>query len=101
MTIFPEAHVWPYYTGIRPFGEAAFHYPVATGKPVYTMTVTYQRRRWSRRPRITVFVDGPLRPDATLTRKAQQAQLAELVTQQMRQRSAASTYSYITYQRRS
>ncbi len=47
MTIFPEAHVWPYYTGIRPFGEAAFHYPVATGKPVYTMTVTYQRRRWS------------------------------------------------------
>ncbi|WP_156321852.1 hypothetical protein [Lacticaseibacillus thailandensis] len=46
-------------------------------------------------------MDGPLRPDATLTRKAQQAQLAELVTQQMRQRSAASTYSYITYQRRS
>ena len=100
VAIFPEAHVWPYYTGIRPFSTAAFHYPVATQAPVYTMTVTYQHRRWGRHPRMTVFIDGPLRPNATLSRKQQQVQLADMVARQMRQRSAESTYTYITYQRR-
>jgi hypothetical protein len=26
--IYPEAHIWPYYTGIRPFGDASFSYPI-------------------------------------------------------------------------
>ena len=26
--IYPEAHIWPYYNGIRPFPDTAFAYPV-------------------------------------------------------------------------
>ena len=31
VAIFPEAHVWPYYTGIRPFSDASFQFAVDTG----------------------------------------------------------------------
>ena len=54
IAIFPEAHVWEYYTGIRPFPDGAFKYPVKFGKPAYSMTVTYQKRRFGRRPAAVV-----------------------------------------------
>ncbi len=28
IAIYPEAHVWPYYTGIRPFSTTSFKFPV-------------------------------------------------------------------------
>ena len=43
--IYPEAHIWPYYTGIRPFPATAFRYPVEYNKPVFAFTVTYQKRK--------------------------------------------------------
>ncbi len=57
--IYPEAHVWPYYTGIRPFENGAFHYPVTTNAPVFATTMTYQARRWRQKPRRILYVDGP------------------------------------------
>ncbi|WP_240033602.1 1-acyl-sn-glycerol-3-phosphate acyltransferase, partial [Lacticaseibacillus paracasei] len=38
--IYPEAHVWPYYTGIRPFENGAFHYPVTTNAPVFATVLS-------------------------------------------------------------
>lgn len=43
ITIFPEAHIWPYYTKIRPFKSVSFKYPVKLEKPAFCMTNTYQR----------------------------------------------------------
>ena len=31
--IYPEAHIWPYYNGIRPFPDTAFTYPVREQVP--------------------------------------------------------------------
>ena len=28
ITIYPEAHIWPYYTKIRPFKDVSFKYPI-------------------------------------------------------------------------
>ena len=42
ITIFPEAHIWPYYTKIRPFKSVSFKYPVKLEKPAFCMTNTYQ-----------------------------------------------------------
>ncbi len=28
ITIYPEAHIWPYYTKIRPFKDVSFQYPI-------------------------------------------------------------------------
>ena len=34
ITIYPEAHIWPYYTGVRNFKDSSFRYPVLTNSPV-------------------------------------------------------------------
>lgn len=99
ITIFPEAHVWEYYTGIRPYTDAAFKYPVKFRKPVYCMTVTYQKRRFGAKPRATVFVDGPFFPEPALTPKAQAARLRDQVYGCMKDRSRHSNFDYIRYER--
>lgn len=97
VTIYPEAHVWEYYTGIRPFSEISFKHPVKFKKPVYCMTSTYQQRRIGKRPRCTVYVDGPFYADESLSPKAQALKLREQVYECMVQRSKASNCQYIQY----
>lgn len=94
VAVYPEAHVWPYYTGIRPFVTGAFHYPVAFKAPVFTFTTTYQKHG------VTVYVDGPFTPDRTQPAQVQRKQLAEVVHSQMASRTQASTYQHVIYRRR-
>lgn len=98
IAVFPEAHVWEYYTGIRPFPDTSFKYPVKFQKPVYAMTVTYQKRRFCKRPKATVFLDGPFYPDASLSPKAQAAALHDTVYNCMCRRSKQSNCDYIKYE---
>ncbi len=95
--IYPEGHVWPWYTGIRPFGSNAFHYPVVENKPVFTMTTTYQKRRLSSKPRATYYIDGPFYADGSLSRKDQKEKLCKEVSETMKRRSQNSSYSFINY----
>lgn len=64
VAIFPEAHEWPYYNGIREFPPYSFTYPVRTSEPVVAYVVTYRRRRvaWYP-PRMTVTVGSPILPE--------------------------------------
>ncbi len=43
IAIYPEAHVWPFYTKIRNYKSVSFKYPIELGKPVYSFTTTYQQ----------------------------------------------------------
>lgn len=97
VVIFPEAHVWPYYTKIRPFPDTSFYYPVQQNAPVYALTTTYQKRLIGKKPGITLYIDGPFYPDGTLAAKEQRAKLCELVSAAMQQRSKNSSYEYISY----
>lgn len=97
VTFYPEAHVWEYYTGIRPFSHSSFKYPVKLGKPVYCMTSTYQERAPGKRPRCTVFVDGPFYPDPALPPREQATLLRDRVYACMVRRSQESTCQYIRY----
>jgi 1-acyl-sn-glycerol-3-phosphate acyltransferase len=65
VAVFPEAHMWPYYNGIREFRPYAFTYPVHDQVPVVGYVLTYRRRRWLRsgRPAMAVTVDEPLAPE--------------------------------------
>ncbi len=38
--IYPEAHIWPYYTGIRNFKDGSFRYPLQYKVPVFCFTNT-------------------------------------------------------------
>lgn len=58
VVIYPEAHIWPYYTGIRPFPSTSFRYPAKDGAPVFAFTVTYRKSKRGK-PRIVTYVDGP------------------------------------------
>ncbi len=96
--IYPEAHVWPYYAGVRPYPEAAFKYPVKFHAPVYCMTTTYQKRRFGKKPRLTLYLDGPFYPDSTRTSKAQSIALRDAVYDCMKRRCEAhNNVEYIVY----
>ena len=97
VTVYPEAHIWPYYTGIRPFGCESFRYPVKFDAPVYCTTVTYQKPRHGRTPRVTVYVDGPFYQDPTLSDRENAQRLRDLVYKTMCERAKNSTYEAIHY----
>jgi len=49
------------------------------------------------KPKITAFVDGPIVPNAGLPPKEQAADLQTKVTETMKSRAKANTYTYINY----
>lgn len=97
--LYPEAHLWEYYTGIRPFSDAAFRYPIKFDVPVYSITSTYQKRRFGKKPRLTLYVDGPF-DRGSGTEKQQAAALRDAVFTCMTERSQHSKYEYICYKER-
>ncbi len=98
--IYPEAHVWPYYTGIRPFSSASFRYPVRFDVPVFASTTTFQQAGRRKTPRVTVFVDGPFYPDRNLPPKAREQDLRDRVYNAMRSHAAENTAEPIRYLKR-
>lgn len=81
MTIFPEAHIWPYYTGLRPFTDVSFRYAIKANVPVIPMATTYRKRKGlfalSKRPAMTVTVSEPIYPDKNLSPKEAQKKLRD------------------------
>lgn len=98
--IYPEAHVWPYYTKIRPFTDMSFRYPVQYKTPVFCLTNTYQKRLIGKRPRIVTYVDGPFFADETVGPKEQRAKLRNEVYETMCKRSELNTVQRIRYEKK-
>ncbi len=98
--IYPEAHIWPYYTGIRPFPDTAFRYPAEYGKPVFAFTVTYHKKKHQFLPKTIVYIDGPYFPDPSMSLRENSAMLREKVYNAMQQRSEQSTYERYHYVRK-
>ena len=99
VVIYPESHVWPYYTKIRPFPVNSMHFPVALDSASFTMTTTYSRPKWGKKPQIAVYIDGPFYPDKRLTKKQAQEKLHQQVYQTMQKRALTSDFEYCMYQK--
>jgi len=97
VVFYPEAHVWPWYTGIRPFPPVSFGFPVEYSAPSFCMTTTCQKRKYGKKPGITIYLDGPFYPDSSLPKKKQKEQLCDRIYDCMVRRSQNSTYQYINY----
>ena len=97
ITIYPEAHIWPYYTKIRPFKSVSFKYPIELDKPVFCITNTYQKRG-KNKVKITSYIDGPFYPDEGLKIKEATEQLRNEVYDAMIARSKNSNIEYIKYE---
>ena len=99
IVIYPEAHIWPFYTKIRPFTDKSFGYPARSGAPVFCFTNTYKRRGGSGRAGIVTYIDGPFLPDMTLPPKKRRALLRDLVYSAMCARAELSDIEVIKYVR--
>ena len=96
--IYPEAHIWPYYTGIRPFGNGSFLYPITMNVPVFAVTTVFKRRKIRKLPKVKIYIDGPFYPDSALTIFENKRKLRDDVYNAMCERikeSEECLYSYI------
>ena len=98
ITIYPEAHIWPYYTKIRPFKDVSFKYPIQLKKPAFCITNTYQSYgKNNKKIRIVSYIDGPFYPNKELTLKEQQKELRNKIYNCMGERSENSNIEHIKY----
>ncbi|MDE7384256.1 MAG: 1-acyl-sn-glycerol-3-phosphate acyltransferase [Anaeroplasmataceae bacterium] len=98
ITIYPEAHIWPYYTKIRPFDDTSFKYAALFDKPVFALTNCYQKRKFGKKPKIITYFDGPFYPKPEFNTKDNASYLRDLVYKAMVDRAEKySTYAYIEY----
>ncbi len=104
IAIYPEAHIWPWYTGIRSFPDTSFAYPVSNHVPAVAYVTTYRRRRIFKKlwPLMTVTLSEPFWPDPTVPPKQARAALRRDVCEFMRQRtSLQDNYAYYEYRKAS
>ena len=100
VTIFPEAHIWPYCNFVRHFSEKSFSYPYKTDAPVIAGVVVYRQRRIFKNahPRAVVYLSDPLYPDHTLSEKEARRKLRDEAYDFMsRTAREQQSYEYIRY----
>lgn len=101
VVIYPEAHIWPYYTSIRPFKSTSFRYPVRFQDASFCYTTTYQQNGKKKKPKIVIYIDGPFYPNKALGLREQQEDLRNRIYNCMLERSKNSNYKYYDYVKRS
>ena len=92
IVIYPEAHVWEYYTKIRPFPETSFAFPMKLDCPAFAMTVTYKKSKFFKKPLMEVCIDGPF--------YGEKSKLHSEVFSAMQKRSKQSDFDYIEYRKK-
>ena len=98
ITIYPEAHIWPFYTKIRPFKAVSFKYPAKLDTPAFSVTNTYQSYgKNNTKIQLVSYVDGPFYPNKELPLKQRQQDLRDRVYNQMVERSKNSNIEHIKY----
>ena len=103
VAVYPEAHIWPFYTGIRPFPDTSFRYPVKDSVPAVAMVTTYRKRRGlfrlAKRPGMTVTFSDPMYPAPNLSSKAAQRDLRDRAYAFMAETAATKeNIAYIRYE---
>lgn len=96
VAVYPEAHVWPFYTGIRPYPSASFKFAVQNNVPAYASTATYKKRKLFG-TKVTLYIDGPFYPDMNLPKKQAEQKLRDDIYAVMCRRAENSTYKAINY----
>ncbi len=97
--IFPEAHIWPYYTKIRDFPSGSFHYPSKCNAPVVPIVSIMQKRLFKfLKPKIKLVVGKPIYPDPNKSIKENKEYLHSECLKQMKEISSKyKQYEYYNY----
>ena len=65
--IYPEAHIWPYYTRIRSFRDGSFNYPAKSNAPVLPVVTAWRKPLIGKIPRQTLYILDPIFPQEDKT----------------------------------
>lgn len=80
--IFPEATIWPYYTGQRPSKPGSFKYPRTYDVPTIFSCTTFRKPKGLfkkfKKPRIVIYLSEPIYPIRSNTEKEDEARLRKL-----------------------
>ena len=95
IVIYPEAHVWEYYTKIRPFPNTSFTFPTKLRRPAFAMTVTYRKSKLFKKPIMDVYIDGPF-----FAEKGEANKLHGEIFSCLQKRSENSNFDYIEYKKK-
>lgn len=73
LMIYPEAHIWPYYTRVRPFLNTSFRFAASNNVPCVPVAVTYQKPngiyKLREKPQMVVYIGDPIYPNKDLSIK--------------------------------
>ena len=69
IVVYPDAHIWPYYTGLRDFPLSSFSMAAKNKVPVVPIATTYKKRLLFKSPKAIVFVGKPIFFDKNLTER--------------------------------
>ena len=98
--IYPEAHIWPYYTGIRPFLSTSFHYPAKYNVPIVPMCTTYRKGLFNK-PKETIYIGKAIYPKEELSIKENKEYLRDACYNYMVNISSSiNQYKYVNYEYR-
>ena len=97
IAVYPEAHVWPFYTGIRNFAPETLEPAVKYSSPVFTATRVYKSRGEKKKPRQEVYIDGPFFADTEISRKEAREKLKSEIFNAMAERASLSDVEWIKY----
>ena len=100
VVIYPEAHIWPYYTKIRNFPDDSFGYPAKSDTPVFCFVNTYKGRGEGKKPDMITYIDGPFYPDMDIPLKQRRKKLRDEVYETMCRRAENSDIEVIRYIRK-
>ena len=96
--IYPEAHIWPYYTKVRSFKDGAFNYPAKSNAPVIPTVAVWRKPLIGKRPRQTVYILEPIFPQEGKTQQENKNYLYEHTLKAMQDFSnSVNQYEYIKY----
>ena len=96
--IYPEAHIWPYYTHIRNFSSGSFTYPAKGMQPIIPAVTIFRKPLIGKKPRQTVYFCKPIYPKAELSFNENKMYLYKECLREMKEMSDAhEQMEYIKY----
>ncbi len=104
ITIYPEAHIWQYYTGVRNFPDTSFSYPLKTNAPCFAFFTAYTKPKgflsFLRKANITVYISDPIFATEGNSVSEKKKELRDQIYSFMQECTKYSTYEVIKYVKR-
>ena len=101
ITVYPEAHIWPYYTSVRSFADTSFSYPAKTNSPCFAFFTAYTKPKgflsFLRKANVTVYISEPIYANENQSLSQRKKYLRDEVYAFMKNCSKYSDYEVIKY----